>query len=292
MNKSFATFLIILLSIIVISITVGFVYLMKSNFSFNFNIGNSYSEKLIESKTFETTSDIYISSKNCDVTIEQSEDNNIVVELYSDEVEEYFINREDDKINVKLFNKNTMGFNLKTSRVLIKLPANYENKINIDAVVGDIHIDDFEFASAFVKNTVGDIKVKNINTAIIDNGTGDIKIENINDLSVVGKTGDIKVGNVNNIDAKVDTGDIKIQSINNKVNLTSGVGDVKIENAIIKEDSFINGKIGDIKIMNLTGAYVEAVTNIGDMKVDNVDRKLKIILKINNNTNDIKVNVE
>ena len=292
MNKSFATFLILLLSFVLISITVGFIYLMKSNFSFNFNVESFYSEKLVESKTFETINDIYILSKNCDVSVEQSNYDNIVVELYSDNVDEFFVNQEDNNIYVELFNKSTFGFNIKTSRIIVKLPKNYENMINVDATVGDISIDEFELARAYIKNTVGDVNIKNINVATIINQTGDIKIETIKNLITTNKTGDVKVGRVNNIDAKVDTGDIKIETVSNKVDLISGIGDVKIEDANLNEESKIDSKIGDIKIKKLTGVYVEANTKIGDIKLNNVDRKSENVLKIDNNTGDIKVNID
>ena len=292
MNKSLAIFLVILLTIVVAALTGGFIYMLNNNipFSFDWFVGeNKYSTTLVEAKTFDTIKDINIYSKNGDVTIEESEDNKISVELYSDKVEEEYI-KDGNEINVKLYNKAGFAFNFKTDRILVKLPKEYANKISINNNVGDIKITSIDSASTNIVSTIGDINIESINDANITNDIGDIKIEKINTIISVNKTGDVKINNVNEADIKVDTGDIKITNLNNKMNIKSGIGDVKIENVTLTSNSTINGSTGDVIIKNITGAYVEANTKIGDVKVNNTDRKSDIVLTINNSTGDIKVN--
>ena len=292
MNKSLAIFLVILLTIVVAALTGGFIYMLNNNipFSFDWFVGeNKYSTTLVEAKTFDTIKDINIYSKNGDVTIEESEDNKISVEFYSDKVEEEYI-KDGNEINVKLYNKAGFAFNFKTDRILVKLPKEYANKISINNNVGDIKITSIDSASTNIVSTIGDINIESINDANITNDIGDIKIEKINTIISVNKTGDVKINNVNEADIKVDTGDIKITNLNNKMNIKSGIGDVKIENVTLTSNSTINGSTGDVIIKNITGAYVEANTKIGDVKVNNTDRKSDIVLTINNSTGDIKVN--
>ena len=293
MNKSFAIFLVVLLSILAISITGGFIYLLNHEFSFHFLVGGPhYSETLVEEKTIESLKDLNVISSSGDITVEHTSDNKIIVELYSDHAEEHYINEEENVVHIKLSNKaKRVGFNFKADRILIKLPENYDKNMIIDSNVGDIIIDEFAKSNVDIKSTTGNLKIKKIDTATIEGKTGDIKIEEVNTLTVSITTGDIKVDKVNNIEVKSTTGDIKIENITNQLTLTSGTGDIKINNAEIHEDSTIEGRTGDIKISNLSGAYVEANTRVGDTKVNNTeDRKSDILLKITNNTGDIKVN--
>ena len=292
MNKSLAVFLIILLSIVVVALTGGFIYMLNNNLpiSFDWLVGeNKYSNTLVEAKTFDTIKDLNIYSKNGDITIEESTDGKIAVELYSDNVEEEFI-KDENEINIKLYNKSGFAFKFKTDRILVKLPLEYANKISINNNVGDIKISTLDLATTNIVSTIGDIKIDSINNANITNDIGDVKIEKINALTSINKTGDVKINTINDADIKVDTGDIKINTVNNKLELKSGIGDVKIDNATITSNSTINGSTGDIKIRNITGAYVEANTKIGDVKINNTDRKSDIILTINNTTGDIKIN--
>ena len=63
----------------------------------------------------------------------------------------------------------------------------------------------------------------------------------------------------------------------------------KVQNAIINKNSKIESKIGDVKINNISGCYVNAKTDVGDTKINNKERKSDIELTITNNIGDIKV---
>ena len=128
-----------------------------------------------------------------------------------------------------------------------------------------------------------------MNYADITARVGDVKIEKVNKLVTDVKTGDIKVQQVNDIVSKSKTGDIKLGTVKGSINITSGTGDVKIEDATIEKNSKINSNVGDVKIQHIKGCYVDAKTNVGDVKVTNNDRKSEVELTITSHVGDIKV---
>ena len=52
----------------------------------------------------------------------------------------------------------------------------------------------------------------------------------------------------------------------------------------------INSDLGDIKIEETNDIYIETDVSLGDAKVNNNNRHSEIILSIENNLGDIKVN--
>lgn len=294
MNKGVAITFIVILSILAIILTGGFILLLRGNFtwsSFNISLG-AYSEKLVESKTFTSAEEINLDTKAIDIYVEVSNDENITAELYSEKDVDYSFTNEDDKVNLKAYMNNYISFGIftKSPKLVVKLPKELAAKFTIDSKVGDIHINSFESLKPFIKNTTGDIKIEKVEEATIDVGTGDVKINDVKVLNVKQNTGDIKVQNVDTVEVNASIGDVKIQNVNNKVNITNGTGDIKIENATLTENSNITNRTGDIKINNLTGAYIEADNKVGDIKVNNNDRHLEITCTIHTNTGDIRVN--
>jgi hypothetical protein len=294
MNKGVAITFIVILSILAIVLTGGFIFLLRSNFtwgSFNLTLG-SYSDKLVDSKTFTSAEEINVDTKAIDLFVDVSDDENITVELYSDKEVNYSFTNENDIVNLKAHINNyiSFGFLSKSPRLVVKVPKEYAAKFTIDSKVGDIHIASFESLNPTIKSTTGDIKIEKVNESTIDVGTGDVKITEVKVLNIKQGTGDIKVQDVDSIDINANTGDVKIQKVNNKMNIINGTGDIKIQDAIINENSSITNRTGDIKIQSLSGAYIEADNKVGDVKVNNNDRHLELTCTIHTNTGDIRVN--
>ena len=294
MNKGVAITFIVILSILAIVLTGGFIFLLRSNFnwsSFDFSLG-SYSDKLVDSKTFTSAEEINVDTKAIDLFVEVSNDDNITVELYSDKEVDYSFTNENDIVNLKAHINNyiSFGFLSKSPRLVVKVPKEYAAKFTVDSKVGDIHIASFESLKPTIKSTTGDIKIEKVEESTIDVGTGDVKITEAKVLNIKQGTGDIKVQDVDSIDINANTGDVKIQKVNNKMNIINGTGDIKIQDAFINENSSITNRTGDIKIQSLSGAYIEANNKVGDIKVNNNDRHLELTCTIHTNTGDISVN--
>ncbi len=240
---------------------------------FNFHL-NSYSENLIASKEFTIIEDLVIDSESSDIFIEPCSDEIIKVELYSEDSDEYYIKEEDNKIKISLkAKKNKKHFFNKTNRIIVKLPSQYDKNASIHFTTADLKIDSFANLKIDVNGTTGDIKATEIDTLEFELSTGDIKVDNLKYIS-----------------GKLTTGDIKIDKIYKRVSAKTTTGDIKIGKAIIEEDSTITTETGDVKIDSLEGAYIEANTNTGDIRVNNNDRKLEKTVTIKTTTGDIKVN--
>ena len=276
MSKGLGITLITLLSIIVVAIIGGMVYVIVNGKNINFKVFSfdlNYSTKLVAESEFDVE-DLDIDSSVGDVLIETNETDKVKVEIYSDHVKEYKLESIDGKIIVKFEEKNR-GFSFfgKSSVIKIYVPTEYDKAIKAVMNVGDLRIANLKKSNLDVDSKVGDIKVKGIKKAKVNSTTGDVKITNVEDLTVKAKTGDIKVEKVTKV-----------------VKIDSATGDVKIQNANITENSSIKSKIGDIKINNINdGVYVDAHTNIGDEKIKHNDRKAEIELKIDSEIGDIKV---
>ena len=83
--------------------------------------------------------------------------------------------------------------------------------------------------------------------------------------------------------------DTKIEVVLNKCEIINDCGDIKIQNLYIQEFSNINSSLGDIKIGNTNEIYVDAKTDLGDLKINTNNRYSETILKIKNSCGDIKI---
>ena len=293
MNKGVTIVLIILLSIVTICLTGLFILLMKGNFNFNFkgffNIG--YSEKLVDSKEFDTIEDIEVNSDIADVIIEQGQEGKILVELYSEDSDNYYIKNENDKISVSLkAKKKNVNFLRKQDRVVIKLPKDYDQKVKIKTNVGDTKADAFDNIKFDIEATTGDIKLDSADTLDFKITTGDVKLDKVNYISGSSTTGDIKIGEAEEFSAGTTTGDIEIEKVTKRIYAKTSTGDVKAKTITLSEDSTIKTGTGDVKIDRLEGAYIEAHTNTGDIRVNNNDRHEEKTVNISTSTGDIRVN--
>ena len=290
MNKTVNIILIVLLSLITLAVTGFFIYLMTGHsFDWNFNF-NRYSDNLIESKEVDTISEINVDAKNTDVLVEKSTNNKIIVELYSDNKVEHKIELNNNVLYVNFYDERVFNMFKKSDRVLIKLPESYENELKIKLTTGDVKIGLFENLSPIISVGTGDVKAEKLRNLDVDSNTGDVKINTLNMINCKHSTGDVKIQNVNVANIHSTTGDIKIQEVSNSVDISLTTGDIKINKATITEDSNISLTTGDVKITTCEGAYIEASNSVGDIRVNNNDRKLEKTLKISGKIGDIKVN--
>ena len=290
MNKTVNIIMIVLLSIITVAVIGFFIYLMNGNtFSWNFGF-NSYSQNLLESKEVDSISQINVDAKNTDVLVERSTNNKIVVELYSDNNVEHKIEVNNNIMYINYYDN--VGFRLfkKGNRVLIKLPDAFEDEFIVKLTTGDVKIGSFEKLSPEINLGTGDIKAEKLKDLNIESTTGDVKINTLEKINCKHSTGDVKIEKVGVANIHSSTGDIKLNEVTNSVDISLTTGDVKISKATINEDSNISLTTGDVKIASCEGAYIEASNSVGDIRVNNNDRKLEKTLKISGKIGDIRVN--
>ena len=294
MNKTVTIVLVTLLLIVAGLLTAGLVLVLNGKMKFNFSpihIGSNYCTTLVEEKEFSSIKDLDLNGNSVDIKIEESDNDTIKIELYSDHAKNHSIEEEDKTIKVVLEEKNRgFSFNTKTPYIRVLIPSTYANNIKANLKVGDIRIASFNKASLDAVISTGDIKADSLKKANIKISTGDVKIENIEDLEATLSTGDIKVSSVDNITAKLTTGDIKITSVGNYMDLYTKTGDVKVDKANITKNSKVESGVGDVEIRKTSNCYIEGSTKVGDIDINNTDRKSDIILKIKSRVGDIEVN--
>ena len=275
MNKPLIIVSIILLSVVAITLSIfGFLFSIgKIEFNDNwYNMFNNQSTKLVDSKEYDEVNDIYIKSNTADVNIEYSDNNKFKVELYSDDYKNESIDLDDKDLKIDLEEKSTWTLFRKQPHIVLYIPSDYSNKIDVTSVTGDLKTRSFESASFKIQVT-----------------TGDIDIEKADILDITTKTGDITNNKVNTILLHCTTGDIRLGEVNKSLDIVTTTGDVKIDTINILENSKIKTTTGDVVIGSKNNVYVETESKTGDVNINNNDRYAEYVLNIQVTTGDIKV---
>ena len=239
-NKGLIIGLISFLSILVIGLTVLFILLLNGKINFkNLGFFSKKSTTVIAEKQYDgTINSIKIDSDVTDITIKNSDTNELKVVVYGDKKNDSIdIDNDGDKLDIKFKGKKChfICINRKVGSIEISVPNGYGKNIKIKNDTGDIKIEN-SVASLKIENDIGDIKVKSVGKDIdIRNDVGDIKIGDLNitsDSKIRNDIGDIEIEYTQNvkIDAKTDVGEKEINGNdkNSSVDLEirNDVGDI------------------------------------------------------------------
>ena len=302
MNRGLIVFLIVLLSIIAIVLTAGFVLLLNIG-HFNINYDFSFDEgemELIDSKEAKCDSINNIDFKvySIDIEVKPSENDEIKVEYYStkNEDDRVEIKVEDDTFKVEEKDEKAIrvGINFYRNKLILYVPLEYEGNYNIAATSGDIKSEiDMSNNKLNLATTSGDIKLEIIGESSVESTSGDIRVNKIKEnTNVVSTSGDVWIGEARgNIKTNSTSGDIKIDGISGATEVKTTSGDVTIGELDIEENSKIETTSGDVYIKNnVYNCYIDTKTTSGDVKINQSDRKSEIELLVNTVSGDISVN--
>ena len=259
-NRGLIIALIILLIIIII-LLIAFLGL-----SLNGKIGlqrwnAKKSSQVIFDNAYEVSQveHLEILSTAGDIDFKESTDEKVRVVVYGEEEQELKVDLNGNRLKVdysQYKNKKIFwGFHFYINDIVIYLPKDYGHEINIQAKYGDIAISNLESAT--------------------------IQIEE--------DCGDVSLGKVKNVFVSNHYGDIQIDEVKNQLSIQSDCGDVEINTVAILENSSVKNNLGDIKIGQTNEIYIEARTSLGDIKVNRNNRHSEVMLKIENECGDIKV---
>lgn len=260
-NKELIITLIVILFIIVIGLIALLTLVLsgKLNFKTGFrNFGNKSNQIIFDTNyEIENIEDIEILSTAGDIKFEESMEKNIRVVAYGKNEDDLKVSFNENKLKIDYSKtkKVNFGFNFDITDIIIYIPKDYSKQINIKANYGDIELLDLENAS----------------------------------IDISQDCGDVKLGKVKNISVKNSYGDIDIEEVLNKCIIESDCGDIKIEKLQIQENSSIESDLGDIRIKQTNDIYIDAKTDLGDVKVNTNNRHSEVILKIEGDCGDIKV---
>lgn len=257
-NKPIIITLIVLLSILLISLTIGFIYVLKNPKIISSFKNNKMSSKKILDEEFENNFELIdIESEYGNIEIKESDTDRFKLVVYS-EGKATFTNN-DSTLKVKATSKTCdflcFNFNVNKDRIIVYLPKDYSKNMDIKSNYGDIKIEKFKDMNLLVESDYGDIHIESIGAA----------------------------------DLYFDYGDIEIDEVVNKLNIESDYGDVEIKKLFITENSKIEADYGDIEIGTTNEIYINAITDLGDVKINNNYRKADLRLTINVDLGDIKV---
>lgn len=292
-NKKLTIFLIVILSIISIALIVFMIGLINGNFKFlNFKFNYKVSNELVLDEVYDNEfNDISILSNASDIYIKQSSDEYIRVIIYG-EKENTSVENQNEKLSIVSKQKSCTGFcfNNTIAKVEVYIPKEYENSIEINNQYGDIRIDEFSNANIDIDEDCGDVTVISGKKVSIDNNFGDITLDKADSADIKESAGNVKIGDVFDITVNNAYGDIEINRVNNYLNLSNDCGDIKVRSIVLNKNSYIENNFGDIKIESTNEIYINAQTNLGDVKINNNYQKSDITLTIKNDLGDITIN--
>lgn len=259
-NRGLIITLIVLISILII-ILVAFLWLCLSGKFKMINWKGKKSNQVIFDTNYELSEveSLEILSTAGDIYLKESTDETIRVVAYGENEANLAVDFEKNQLKVDYTKyqqkKMFFGFHFSSNDIVVYLPKTYEKDIQIKANYGDIEVIDLEKATVDIEEDCGDVVLGKVKNAFVKNHYGDIKIA----------------------------------EIGNQVLVESDCGDVKIGSVKLAEDSKITNSFGDIKIGQTNEIYIEAKTDLGDVKVNKNERHAEITLKIENDCGDIKV---
>lgn len=280
-SKGLIITLIIVLSCFVVALTGGLIFLLfridNFDFSFEFNDSNM---NLVDSIETNEINKIYFNLNSTDIFIKKSENDKVVVEYYSNREKNPIISYSDNIISIDEdkyrdeYDSKCFVFCNINRKIVLYVPFDFENIIDINAKSGDIRSDI-------------DLSKNNVKFSTM---SGDVFLGNVSDIDIKTVSGDVSLEKAFNLNVSTTSGDIKIKSVSNMVNLNTVSGDVLINSLDIKDESSIKTVSGDVTISNNEGnCYIDFKTTSGDERISKSDRKSDIVLKVRTTSGDISI---
>lgn len=292
-NKGLIVSLIIFLSIVVVGITITFVGLLNNKVNFpRIAFGHKISKELILDETYKQEfKKIDITSTMGNIKVKNSKDNQIRVEVYG-EKENLEVATDNDILAIKYKDKSCIGIciNYEMAKIIVYLPKEYNQLINLKNNYGDIEVANLKQATINIDEDCGDVKIDQANKVDINNNYGDIKINSVTNANIDEDCGDVEIRKVSSITAKNNFGNINIGAILDYVKLNVDCGDINIDNLNITKNSSIKNNYGDIKVKKTNDIFIDSHVDLGDNKVKKNNRKSSITLQVENDCGDVNIN--
>lgn len=275
-NKTTTIILIILLSIlciILIGFLIAFICGVIPIWSFNvrnYKVSNHLAYEEIYDRDIQS---IEVDSTLGDIEILPSNDENIHLSIYSDN-RLFEVNDSDSSLVVKFQEEEGFHFQLSRTKDLVRLyvPEDCDILFELASDSGDVEVMDFSNASFDISVDMGEVAIDSCDT-----------------LDIESDMGDVRIGTVRELDAVLDLGNLEVTSITESLSIDADMGKVSLDEVHLLSDSTITLSLGDLDIKQLSNAYVDAKTDLGDVDVENNDRNAPYTLTIKNDMGDITI---
>jgi len=216
--------------------------------------GSSGETTMIETETInDTVADIYIEASAGSLIVEPSSDDNIHILVSDKDASDLSVQLESERLSILLDQDqafNLSRFNLFGSnrpQVIITLPDEVYNRLDIKLAVGDIDIDGVQVDKLTAENNVGAVTVSQTKT-----DTASVEL-NIGQISVAGGMGEWS--------ATTDIGEVDFQLLSFEEDITAEValGAINIKTETLPEDYNVtlDVDLGEIQTEGLNAADVD-----------------------------------
>lgn len=224
----------------------------------------------------EEFSNISINTDTAKIIFVLSDDEKCKVECYEQKNAKHSVVVQDDTLSINVVNEikwyEYIGLNFNSPKITIYLPQAEYASLFIKESTGDIKIPkDFIFEDVDILLSTGDVDFCASASQMlkISTTTGDISVEDIYagsvELSVT--TGRVTADGVNcdtDVAVSVSTGDAKLSDIVCKSVISRGnTGDISLNNVIASEKFSINRSTGDISFDSSDAAEIFVITDTG-----------------------------
>lgn len=289
LKKKLKIFAIVLMILVVILVIILFIVNILKNKMRSFY---DVSEDIVINETYNNSFNrVTIKSTLSDIYIKNSTDNTSKIVVYGNK-DLVSHNIKNYKLYVNVQEKNCIGICIKNevSKIEVYLPNTYNNVIDITNKYGNIEIEKFDGASFDIKQEFGDIKLEYSKFSKIESNDGKLILGNGKIVRLDTTKVDININEVDDIKIESDHGNVNINKINNYLDISNEYGDTLIKHISLDKNSSIDIEYGDITIEFIKDIYIKAKTDMGDSKVKNNNKKSNIILEIESDCGNIKVN--
>lgn len=290
-NKKLIILLIILCSVLAVGLITFMILMMNNNFRIsNIVFHQRVSKNLVLEKNYSTSFDyIDIYTSNADIEVMNSNDDQIHLKIYGENKKYKVV--DDQKLMIELFEKKCIGFCFQNiiSKVVIEIPDGYMSNIKIDNDYGDIKIGNLPHVKFDVIQDCGDFYMRKADFIQIKNSYGDIDIKEADKIVIDQDCGDTSIGMVKNLKIENNYGDIEIDKVLESVDIKEDCGDIEIGSLTLNKNSRIKNSYGDVEIKHTNQIYINAKTDFGDVDINHNYRKSNMELVIDNSCGDIEV---
>lgn len=264
-NKALIITNIILLGCIIIGLLIFMIFGLNGKITF---WGGE--NELIEKLEFnDINNNVEVDVKSYDIEIIANSTDKIEVEVYGNEK---------TKDNVTISNngsleikqkRSTLCFGIcRSSKIIIKLPSNYQGKFNLNTISGDIKSNmSFKDYDNNVSTTSGDIKLLNVLKGKISSTSGEITINYLKEGKVKTTSGDIEINTIENVDVSSTSGEIDIDNFTGFGDIGTVSGDIRIDKFEILGNTSFSSTSGEIKVKLMNDAYIIAESVSGDKEI-------------------------
>ncbi|MBP5554617.1 MAG: DUF4097 family beta strand repeat protein [Lachnospiraceae bacterium] len=200
---------------------------------------------------------------------------------------EYEISESGDSLNIKYVDLNgpiklfTVDLDFEDEPVIITVPKNFAGKVNISSTSGNILAETIHTSSLDLRNTSGNIRIYDVDTATdakLSNTSGSINVDTLvcKNLTASNTSGGISIENSNiyeKLDTKCNSGDISIRSVSVKegARLSTTSGTRYLEN-VTAEYLNCDGSSGSLKAVDVTVQYdFSSSTTSGSVTLERVE---------------------